>query len=86
MLLPLASQELEVPQAVQDEAIICNRGQQGYFMVQYEASNILKVAKLLVHNHTALEATERAQLIMDASPIPGHSDPGMLVLPNPGCK
>ena len=75
-----------MPLEAKDEALICNRGQKGYFRVHYEASNILKVAKLLVHNHTALEATERAQLIIDASPIPGNVNPGMDLLSNPECK
>ena len=82
MLLPLASQELEVPLAAKDEALICNRGQQGYFRVRYDTSNILKVAELLLHNHTIFDATERAQLIMDASPIPGLIKPGIDALPN----
>ena len=88
MLEPTASQELDLPPAARDEALICNRGQQGYFRVRYDDRNILKLAELMMNNHTALDPLERAQLILDTSPIPGQllTPPGLATLLNPECS
>ena len=87
MLQPTASQELDLPPVAKDEAVIFNRGQQGYFRVRYDDKNILKLANLLMHNHTALDPVERAHLILDTSPIPGlNMPPGLATLLNPECS
>ena len=57
LLLPKASQELAVPTAAKDEALVCNQGQKGYFRVRYDESNLLKLKELFIQNHTLLEAT-----------------------------
>ena len=48
LLLPMASQELAVPTAAKDEALVCNRGQKGYFRVRYDEGNLLKLKELLI--------------------------------------
>ena len=88
MLEPTATQELDLFPAEIDEALLCNRGQEGYFRVRYDDQNILKVAELMMNNHTALDPVERAQFILDTSPIPGllMTPPGLATLLSPECN
>jgi hypothetical protein len=77
LLLPSASQELELPAAVKDQPLVFNRRQQGYFRQRYDARSLCQLARVLQENHTQLDPSERAQLIKDSTPM---------ALPNPGCS
>ena len=69
LLLPVRSQKLDLPIIAKDEALVCNRGQHGYFRLRYDVRNLRKIAAVMLKNHTALAALERAQVILDTAPL-----------------